>query len=94
MVFYKVSRFEQSVKTTPNDCLAGQSWLLRVIQVLEHSPLLFLFIPSSAHPAFLSGLSLPISCSHSAPLAGYFLLNLCPGLFGFGFLSPCLVMAF
>lgn len=79
MVFYKASGFEQSVKMTPNDCLAGQSWLLRVIQVLECSLPFYSF---SFHPqlnsTFLMGWSLPISCSHSEPLATYFLLNLCP----------------
>jgi len=61
----------------PNDCLAGQSWLLRVIQVLECSLPFYSF---SFHPqlssALLMGLTFPISRSHSVPLAGYFLLNL------------------
>lgn len=37
MFFHKVSGFEQSVKMTPSDYLAWQTWFLRVIWVLECS---------------------------------------------------------
>ena len=39
-------------------------------------------------PAFLMELSLPISCSHSVPLACYFLLILCPVFCVFFFFFP------
>lgn len=76
---YIVSGFEQSVKMTPNDYLIGAELASETHLGIEALlPFHSFFFHLQLDPAFLMGLSLPISCSHSAPLAGYFLFTLCP----------------
>lgn len=64
---------------TPNDYLIGAELASEThLGIGALLPFHSFFFHLQLDPAFLMGLSLAISCSHSAPLAGYFLFTLCP----------------